>query len=118
MRQMLGIPADPSGQRPVLVVLVHGGEISPSGISAHDFRDAGFEVNAEPLPSQQKKAGARGGMVAAKPGPKTRWREEKRDEPGFEQHAVRLILGKILCDRDKRNKTDEANEKRDARPNI
>src|SRR5690242_2056984 len=50
MRQMLDVPADPGGQRAVLVILVHRRKIPPFGIAAHDFGDARLEIDAEPFP--------------------------------------------------------------------
>ena len=48
MGKLLDIPPDPGGQRAVLIVLIHGGEIAPGGIAAEIFCEAGFEIDAEP----------------------------------------------------------------------
>ena len=65
VRQMLGVPADPRGQRAVLVVLVHGREVAPLRVAAHQLHHARFEVDAEPLPLQQEPTGARGRIARA-----------------------------------------------------
>ena len=95
MWQMLDVPADPGGQRAVLVVLVHRGEVAPLRIAAEQLDHAGFEVDAEPLPLQEEQAGARRRMVSSPAGPDAARREEECDEAGFEQHAVGLIAGEV-----------------------
>ena len=88
VRQMLHIPADPSGQRPILVVLVHRGQVAPLGISAGDLCDARFEVDAEPLPLQKEETGVYW-RPHSTPAWEDSWRgKEKRDESSFEQHTV------------------------------
>ena len=79
-------------------------ERSPLAILRH----ARFEVDAEPFPAQQKQAGARRRMSRAQAGPESGRREKQRDEAGFEQHAVRLIAGKILRRADEGKKANEA----------
>ncbi len=61
VRQMLHIPADPGGQRAVLIVLIHCGQVAPLGIPARQLDYARFKVNAEPLPQQQPQRKARRG---------------------------------------------------------
>ena len=45
MREMLRVPGDPGGQRAILVIVVHGGEIAPFRIAAGDFGYARLEVD-------------------------------------------------------------------------
>ena len=65
MRKMLHIPADPRGQRTILVVLVHGRQVAPFRVSARQLHHARFEVDAEPLPLQQEPACTQRRMVRA-----------------------------------------------------
>src|SRR5271167_1202311 len=53
-RQVLRVPANPRGQRAVLIVLVHGGEVAPLGIAASELHHTRLKVDAKPLPLQQK----------------------------------------------------------------
>src|SRR5712671_7434207 len=92
---MLQVPADPSGQRTILVILVHGGEVAPLGIAAGDLGDAGLEVNAEPFPKEKKDGGADGRTVRSEAGTKSGRGQKKRDEAGFEKHAVGLVAGEL-----------------------
>ena len=112
VRQVLHVPADPGGQRAILVVVVHRGEVAPGEVAARHFHHARFEIDAEPFPLQQEKARARGGMRAAEARAESRRREKERDESGFEQHSVRLVAGKILRRADERKKADEADRER------
>src|ERR1700739_2012904 len=57
--KMLTSPADPGGQRSVLVVFVHCREGAPLAVAADQLDHARFEIDAEPLPLQQKQAGTR-----------------------------------------------------------
>src|SRR5579875_3132442 len=50
VRQVLDVVANPGGQRTILVVLVHGGEVPPLGVAGEQLNDAGFKVDPEPLP--------------------------------------------------------------------
>src|SRR6266849_7017070 len=108
VRQVLGVPADPGGQRAVLIVLVHGGEMAPLRIAAGNFGDAGFEVNAEPFPEKKKDTGAHGRAVCCESGTKSRRRKKEGDEAGFEEHAVGLIARKVGGGADEGEKADEA----------
>ena len=96
MRQVLHVPANPGGQRPVLVILVHGGEVPPLRISAQNLDHAGFKVDAKPLPLQQEQTGSRNRMPPSEAGTKAGRRKEPGDESSLEQHAIRLVAGKIL----------------------
>src|SRR5690349_10477117 len=96
VRQLLYVPAYPGGQGTILVILVHGGEVAPLRIAAEQLDAARFEINAEPLPLQQEKGGARGRMAAAQAGPQAGRGEKQGEEAGLQQHAVGLIAGKIL----------------------
>jgi len=40
VRQLLDVPANPSGERAVLVIVVHGGELAPGNVAAGDFGHA------------------------------------------------------------------------------
>src|SRR2546426_10963710 len=97
VRQMLHIPADPSGQRTILIVLVHRGQIAPLGISASYLRDARFEVDAEPLPLQKEETGVYWRPNWAPPWAGSRGGKEKRDESSFRQPTVGLGGRTILC---------------------
>src|SRR5260370_23821756 len=55
----LHVPADPSWQRPILVILVKRREGSPLRVAAHNFRNARFKVDPEALPHQQEQTRAR-----------------------------------------------------------
>ncbi len=118
VRQMLYVPADPGGQRAVLVVVVHGGEVSPLNISAGQLHHARFEVDAKPLPLQQEQAGARRRTRPPQARPESSGSEEQRDESGLQQHAVRLIAGEILRRCHERKKADEADEQHAPRPHV
>ncbi len=118
VRQMLDIPPDPRGQRPVLVVLIHRRKIAPFRIAAEQFHQSGFKVDAEPLPLQQKEAGARGWAGQPPAGQHAAGRKEQRQKPGFKQHAVRLIAGKHLRRGHEGKKAEEADEKTEPRPQI
>ena len=48
---MLRVPADPIGERAILIVLVEGGEVAPLGVMAGEFDDARFEIDREPQPA-------------------------------------------------------------------
>ena len=108
VRKLLHIPAKPCGQRAVLVVVVHGGQVAPGIVAAGKLDDAGFKVDAEPFPAKQKQAEARRRMGRAKTGPQAGRRKEERDEAGFQQHAVRLKAGEILRGGNERKKTHQA----------
>src|SRR5258708_30304920 len=90
---MLCVPADPGGQRTVLVILIHSGEIAPLRIAAGNFGDARFEVNAKPFPEEKKNASTHGRAVCREAGTKAGRGEEKGDKASFEEHAVGLITG-------------------------
>ena len=118
MRQMLDVPADPGGERAVLVVVVHRSEVSPGQVMAQYFHHAGLEINAEAEPHQQEPTRPRWRILFAKARTKTRGREEQSDEARFEKHSVRLITGKILRAADERKKRNPTNENGSARPKI
>lgn len=118
MRKMLDVPADPSGERAVLIIVVEGGEVAPFGIVAGDFGDAGFEIDAEPLPKEEIESGARRRARDAEARAESGGNKKEGEEAGFEKHAVRLIAGKISGGADKREKTDEADDEHGAGPEI
>src|SRR5580658_3313430 len=115
---MLGVPADPSRERSILVILVHRREIAPLEIAARDFRNAGFEVDAEPLPQQEIKRRAHRRPGLSKPGPESTGREKEREETCLEQHSIRLIPREFSRGANKRKKTEKADDEHPARPNI
>src|SRR5207248_4245717 len=91
VRQMLGVPANPGWQRAILVVLIHGREVAPLDIVTEQLYRAGLKVDAKPLPLKQEQTCARWRTGSAQPWPESRGSEEQRYNPGFEQHAIRLI---------------------------
>src|SRR6202521_3148267 len=95
VREMLHVPANPSGQRTVLVILIHGGEMAPLRIAAGNFGDAGFEVDAKPFPEEKKNTGANGRAACAETRAKSWGRREERKKAGLEKHAVGLVAGEI-----------------------
>src|SRR4029077_3156007 len=84
MRKMLHVPADPCGQRTILIVVVHRREVAPRGIAAPDFRHARFEIDPEPLPLQQKHTRARGWIASPQSRPESRGRKKQRYKTRFE----------------------------------
>src|SRR2546427_11307908 len=96
MWQVMRIPANPGGQRAVLIVLVHGRQVTPLWIAPGDLGYAGLEVNREPNPQQQKEARTRTGVAAAPTGPKSRRGKKQTDESHAQEHAVGLVGGKCL----------------------
>src|SRR2546423_14558462 len=108
MGEMLDVPSDPGGQRTVLIILVHGGEIPPLRIATGDFCHARFEVDAEPFPQKEKNGGTHGRARCAEPGTKPCGSEEERKEACFEEHTVRLIAGEFRGSGDEGKKTNEA----------
>src|SRR6267378_5181158 len=117
-RQMLCVPADPGGQRTVLIVLVHSGEIAPLRIAAGNFGHAGFEINAKPFPEEKTNAGARGRAVCREAATKAGRGEKKGDKAGFEEHAVGLITGEVRGGADKGDEANETNKERATRKNV
>src|SRR6266851_6321052 len=117
-RQMLCVPADPGGQRTVLVVLVHSGEIAPLRIAAGNFGDARFEVNAKPFPEEKKNASTHGRAVCREAGTKAERSEKKGDKAGFEEHAVGLITGEVRGGADEGDEAHETNKERATRKNV
>src|ERR1700719_244418 len=107
---MFYIPPDPGGQRTVLIILVHGGEVPPLGIAAGNFGDAGFEIDAEPFPQKQKDAGAHGRALRSEARAKSWRREKEGDKAGFEEHAVGLVAGKIRGGADEREEADQTDD--------
>jgi len=57
VRELVDVPADPGGQRTGFVVVVHRGQMPPLLVAAHQLDQARFEIDPEPLPAQQEKAG-------------------------------------------------------------
>src|SRR5215813_7763933 len=118
VRQMLHVPAEPRGQRVVLVIVVHRGQVTPGIVAARYFHDPRFEVDSEPFPAQKEQAQARRRMRRAQSRTKPRGREEERNKSRFKQHAVRLVAGKLLRSSDKGKKAHEAEEESGARPEV
>ena len=118
MRQVLHVPADPRGQRAILVVLVHGRKVAPLRVAAGELHHARFEINPKPLPLQQEPAHARGRIVRAPSRPQPARSEEQRQESRFQQHAVRLIAREHAARADKRKETRKADEKAQAGPHV
>ncbi len=118
VREMLRVPANPGGQRTILIILVHGGEMAPFRIAAGKFGDAGFEVDAEPFPKKKKDTSANGRVGCAEARTKSRGSEEERKKAGFEKHAVGLVAGKIGGGADEGEETDKAEQEHAARENI
>src|SRR5215472_4181021 len=75
--EMLNVPTDPGGERAVLVVLVHCGEVAPLRIAAQLLHQARLEVDAEPLPAEQPQAYARWRIVDAPAGEDAAGSEEE-----------------------------------------
>ena len=96
VRQVLRVPPDPGGQRAILVILIHGREMTPLRVAAGDLHDAGLEIDAEPQPLQQEKAGPRWRMPLAPTRTQARRREKHAHEASAQQHPVRLIGSKCL----------------------
>src|SRR5580692_6867637 len=115
---MLYVPADPRGQRAVLVVLVHGGKVTPPGIAAGDFCHTRLEVDAKPFPLQQKQTRARWRRRVPQTWAKSRRSKEECNESRLEQHPVRLVTGKILRRAHERKKAHKANQKHSPRPQV
>src|SRR5712664_4444577 len=116
--QMLCVPADPGGQRTVLVILIHSGEMAPLRIAAGNFGDARFEVNAKPFPEEKKNASTHGRAVCREAGTKAGRGEKKGDKAGFEEHAVGLITGEVGGGADKGDEANETNKERATRKNV
>ena len=116
--QVLHVPADEGGQRTVLVILVHRGEVTPLGIAREQLDNAGFEVDAEPLPQQEEEGGARGWRVDAPAGPESARGEEEGEEAGFKEHAVGLVAGEVAGGGDEGQEADETEEEAEAGPEV
>src|SRR5436305_2357341 len=116
LRKLLHVPANPCRQGAVLVIVVHGGEMSPGIVAAGELYNAGFKVDAEPFPLEEKQAETRRRMRRANARPQAGRREEERDETSFQQHAIRLEAGKILRGGNEREKTNQADRQCCARP--
>ena len=108
VRQMLHVPSRPRGQRPVLIVFIHGGEVAPVHVTAHELHQSGFEVDPEPLPPQHEEADTRRRIVRAQSRTKSTRREPDGDEPRLEQHPVGLVGREILQRRDERKEEQGA----------
>src|SRR5438270_7503905 len=118
VRKLLHILANPCGQRAVLVIVVHGGEMTPGIVAAGELYNAGFKVDAEPFPPEKKQAETRRRLRSANARPQAGRREEERDETSFQQHAVRLEAGEILRGGNEREKTNQADRQCCAWPEI
>src|SRR3954451_9617177 len=70
VRKMLNVPADPRGQRAILVILVHGREVAPLRVAAGEFDHARLEIDAKPLPQQEKNSSAHGRLAQTQSRPK------------------------------------------------
>ena len=112
MGQVLHVPANPSGKRTVLIIVVHGREVAPRIVAAGELHEAGFEIDAKPFPEKQKKASARRRVVAAEAGTKSRGREKQCQKAEFKEHPIGLIAREILRGGDKREKPEKAPEQR------
>src|SRR5438132_4725905 len=113
VRQMLHIPADPSGQRSILVVLVHRGQIAPLRISAGDLCDARFEVDMEPLPLQEEEAGAYR-RPHSTPAWEDSWRGKDRKSTRLNSsHTV--ISYAVFCLKKKKKKNNNTHKQLDNR---
>ncbi len=110
VRQVMRVPGDPCGQRSILIILIHGREISPFRVASQDFRDPRFKINAEHQPNQKKPAGARGSIRIPPARPPSGGRKKQTDETRFEQHAVGLIAREILRSGDKGQKRNHADD--------
>src|SRR5262249_53171464 len=110
--------ADPRGQGAILIILVHRGEVAPGRIATKILGNTGFEIDREPDELQQKKTRTRwrGGFSEARS--HARRPEKEGNKSGGEEHAVRLIAGKILSCGNKRQKCKETYEKCGARPEV
>lgn len=117
-REVLEVPADPGGQRAVLVVLVHRGEVAPGRVAGGELDDAGLKVDPEPLPEQKEKGRARGQRAGAPARPQTAGRDKDGEEAGLKQHAVRLVLAEVLRDRDPAQEAEPAYPERKARRQV
>ncbi len=118
MGKLLEVPADPSWERAVLVVLVHGGEIAPGGVAGEELDEAGLEVDAEPLPEQEEGCGAGCETACAEAGEEAARGEKEGEEAGFEEHAIGLVAGEVLGGGDDREEAEEAEEERGAGPQV
>ena len=54
VRKLLHVPANPCGQRAILVVVVHSGEVTPGVVAAGELDDAGFESRCGTIPSAEE----------------------------------------------------------------
>src|SRR5262249_15771966 len=82
VRPLLHVPADPSGQRAILVILIHRGEVAPSRIAAKILGNARFEIDCEPDKLQKKKARARWRRGFAQTCTQARRGEKERNKSG------------------------------------
>src|SRR4029077_21041193 len=94
--QMLHVPADPCGQRTVLIILIHSLEVTPLRVSAGDLRHPGFEVDAKPLPLQKEQTGTGWRRRNAEAGAQSSRSKEDCDESRLKQHSIGLVTRKIL----------------------
>ncbi len=115
---MLRVPADPRGQRAVLVVLVHRGEVAPGRVAARQLHHARLEVDAEPLPQQQQDRRPRWRPPRSPPRQQPRRSQKEREKPRLQQHPIGLVAGEILRRADKRKEAREADHQHRARPHI
>src|SRR6185437_3553617 len=118
VRKLLYVPANPCGQGAVLIVVIHGSEVTPRVVATGKLHNAVFKVDAEPFPLKKKQAETRRGRRVTQAGPQAGWRKKERDETGFHEHAIRLEAGEILRGGDERQKTNQAYRQRQAWPEI
>ena len=115
---MLHVPADPGGQRAVLVVLVHRGEVTPLLVAAEPLHQPRFEVDTKPFPLQEPEAEADRWVCRAETRAQSGRSEEHGDESGFEQHAIGLIGREVSGRADECEEAEPADEQARARPEV
>src|ERR1041385_4314245 len=69
--KLLYVPANPRGERAVLVVVIHGRQMPPGIVPAGKLYNAGFKIDAEPFPPKKKQAKAGRCMCCAKAWPQS-----------------------------------------------
>src|SRR5262249_47842757 len=120
VRQMLDVPAGPGGERAVLVVVVHCGEVAPvAGAARGGYQNgaAGEERNPPPPPGKSGGPGA-GGPARAETWAQSARGEEDRDESRLKQHSVRLVRREIPQDGDEAQKKDRARRRHRSRKDV
>ena len=105
VRQMLRVPADPGGQRAILVILIHGREVTP-------FADRRWRSSPPRIRNRcgTTATGAGKGWLATadasrpKPGRSPEGAKKQADEARAQQHPVRLIGSENLQGGNERKK--------------